>query len=141
MRRWVKRSLIITAITALPIGFVAGCIITDNAKHHEFFQERELIRMMMEATRAIDTRRTHPNTVRTDVLLSRVPLGTEQTEAIQMLSLEKFACQKRDDPPFPRKNVFDCLPVEKPWSVGRWNIQLEFNDEQRLKTASVWVSK
>jgi hypothetical protein len=140
--RWKRRSVIVAACIVVPISLVGGCWIIEDVQIRTFYRKHELVNAMNHATQGIDPWKTDPGALRRKVLLGRVPLGTTQAETIRVLSSEGFACQQWNASP-PRSNVaFDCyLAAEPPTNVGRWLIQLDFNNEKRLANADIRILK
>ena len=140
--RWKKRGVIIATCVVLLVGLVGGCWIVESVQTRAFFEKYELVNAMKQSTEGIDPWKTDPRALRRNVLLGRIALGTTQAETIRVLSSEGFACRKWGAPPPRSKIAFDCsLSGNHPSNVGRWLIQLDFDDAQRLANANVMILK
>jgi hypothetical protein len=125
-----KLGVSILAVVLVPILFVVGCLMVEELQVQAFYESHALLNQMANAPLK-PSRTNDPTPQMTDILLERVPIGTNRSEAIRVLSSEKLRC----GPPNPKAvKMTVCSPIEAPASVGRWWVELTFNTDDEVSS-------
>ena len=132
VRQFVRTALIILlALMALPAAlFVAAWFWFwyKTAEVDSFYREHRLLGEM----RAAEKQSTNNSEPARDVLLKRIPLGTDRAAAIALLRKEKLDCQGAAQ--------VNCQALTaNVFGSKQWIIDLEFDGEERLSDARVAI--
>jgi hypothetical protein len=136
---------ILLAVLVLPAALITGCWIEDSIQTDTFYQKHPLLKEIDQTVSGVDPWKSNPLAIRRSVILKRVPLGTSRLEAVRLLSLEGFHCQRWNNP--ARRDAHDCFLLQQqpaPFgtiTTGRRLIQLDFDDDETLVDANEFPLK
>jgi len=130
--RWMKRGLIAVAgFSGLMLLLVAAFMINDQIgkrRYEQFYVEHPMLRVMRDSSW----------TEMTSVLLQRVPVGTAQSDALQILSLEGLDCR-------PSRNSGDTrlmvCGTGKGGADRAWYIEVSFDAHDKVSSGRAMYFK
>ena len=103
----------------------------DDDEVENFYASHPMLRAMEKArSNGATSQPNDPFPQLRDVLLQRVPVGSNRDDAIRILASEGLICEKPDGPSGTTR--LSCLTDTRPASVSRWYIELHFDQDDKM---------
>jgi hypothetical protein len=113
VRKFVRIALIVyLAVTAVPVVGLGSLWLVAWVNFQSFYQKMPLLREM----RTVQRDQTYDSAPAREVLLQRLPLGTDREAALAVLSSEGFDCEAPDpiDQDFMRRDFKEAHSTSSP---------------------------
>ena len=130
------------AVVAVPVVLAGLLLLGSWVKVESFYYSKPLLREM----RAVEPDGSFDSAPAREVLLRRLPKGTDREAAVAVLRSERFDCSAGVRSAMParmraRPNLVMCyLDTPGVFSIYRWHVGFEIDDDQHVSDAGVSIS-